>query len=304
MPLPLLEAAMVLAWSSGFVGVRLAVEAAGVWDAVFWRFVAATACLFLIVLMIDPARRRIDIGRHSVTGLLAMTAFIFGVVMAIDLGVSAGLTALITALQPVTTGLLSGIVLKQPARARQWLGMLIGLAGVGLALSGEIAITAAPIWAYALPFVSMLALTAATMLEERAKRPETGPEDSPVAVLLVHCLGAAMVFSVVAGIDNSPPPADTVTFVMAVAWLVVFSTIGGFGLYWMCLRRTSPVRVATLLYLSPPITMVWAALMFGDPITVVAILGFGVCLFGIWVAGSRATGLRAACAPASCGKTG
>lgn len=302
MPLFFLEAAMVLAWSSGFVGVRFAVEAAGVWDTVFWRFVVAAACLFLIVLMINPARRRIDIGRHSVTGLLAVTTFIFGVVMAIDLGVSAGLTALITALQPVTTGLLSGIVLKQPARARQWLGMLIGLAGVGLALSGEIAITAAPVWAYALPFVSMLALTAATMLEERAKRPETGPKDSPVAVLLIHCLGAAMVFSVIAGIDNSPPPTDTVTFVMAVAWLVVFSTIGGFGLYWMCLQRTSPVRVATLLYLSPPVTMVWAALMFGDPVTIAAITGFGVCLLGVWIAQRSAGNPQAPCA--ECGRTG
>ena len=82
----------------------------------------------------------------------------------------------------------------------------------------------------------------------------------------------------------------------------MLSTAGGFGLYWMCLERTSPVRVATLLYLSPPVTMVWAALMFGDPITLAAITGFGVCLLGVWIAQTRAVNARAACA--ECGKAG
>ncbi len=38
-------------------------------------------------------------------------------------------------------------------------------------------------------------------------------------------------------------------------WVPVLSTLGGYGLYWVCLRRSSATRVASVLYLSPPITL-------------------------------------------------
>ena len=46
-------------------------------------------------------------------------------------------------------------------------------------------------------------------------------------------------------------------FIAAVAWFILFSTIGGYGLYWLCLRRSSATRVGSLIYLTPPVTMIW-----------------------------------------------
>lgn len=40
-------------------------------------------------------------------------------------------------------------------------------------------------------------------------------------------------------------------------------------------------RVSSLIYLTPPTTLVWALLMFGEPITVATLAGLAVCMGGV-----------------------
>jgi len=42
-----------------------------------------------------------------------------------------------------------------------------------------------------------------------------------------------------------------------------------------------------VLYLSPPVTMVWAFAMFGEPLTLMMFLGLAVSLLGVYLASSR-----------------
>ncbi|MGO1077512.1 hypothetical protein [Inquilinus sp. CA228] len=43
----------------------------------------------------------------------------------------------------------------------------------------------------------------------------------------------------------------TAQFAAAVAWFIVFSTIIGYGLYWLCLQRSTATRIGSLIYLTP-----------------------------------------------------
>jgi drug/metabolite transporter (DMT)-like permease len=65
---------------------------------------------------------------------------------------------------------------------------------------------------------------------------------------------------------------------------VVFATFGGYGFYWLNLKLSSIARVSSLIYLTPPTTMVWAYLMFGESVTLLAILGLAVCFGGVLLA--------------------
>jgi drug/metabolite transporter (DMT)-like permease len=65
---------------------------------------------------------------------------------------------------------------------------------------------------------------------------------------------------------------------------VVFSTFGGYGFYWLNLKLSSVSRVSSLIYLTPPTTIVWAYLMFGESVTLLAILGLAVCFGGVLLA--------------------
>jgi hypothetical protein len=49
-PLPLLEAALIVTWSSGFVGARFSIDYAPALLVVFWRCVVITLVLFPFVV--------------------------------------------------------------------------------------------------------------------------------------------------------------------------------------------------------------------------------------------------------------
>jgi drug/metabolite transporter (DMT)-like permease len=77
-------------------------------------------------------------------------------------------------------------------------------------------------------------------------------------------------------------------FVGRILWLVFIATLGAWSLYYLALRKSSPARVTAVLYLSPPVVMIWAWLMFNEPLSWAMACGLIVSLVGIIiVAGSQ-----------------
>jgi drug/metabolite transporter (DMT)-like permease len=50
------------------------------------------------------------------------------------------------------------------------------------------------------------------------------------------------------------------------------------------LKLSSVARVSSLIYFTPPTTMVWAYLMFGESVGLLAISGLAVCFGGVLLA--------------------
>lgn len=294
----LLAAGLVVMWSSGFVGAELGTRHAPAETLLAWRFLAITAPLVAWCLWSRsrsrggrPRRGRMtgrDAAGHAVVGALAQAGYLYGVFAATGAGVAAGTVALIAALQPLVATALAVPLLGERVRPRQVLGLAVGLAGVGLVVGADLrAPGAAPWWGYALPVGAMLSLVAATLLERRLR-----PGGSPVQALAVQCGVSAVLFTALAaGTGTLAPPADP-GFWAAVAWVVVLSTVGGYGLYWAALARFGVARVSALLYLTPPTTLLWSLLMFGDPVGAAALTGLAVCAaaVGLVAGADRGTG--------------
>ncbi len=104
--------------------------------------------------------------------------------------------------------------------------------------------------------------------------------------LAVQSAGSAVVFTALALATGSAAPPNDATFWLAVAWVIVLSTVGGYGLYWINAARGGVTRVSSLIYLTPPTTAVWALVMFGQPIGASALVGLAVCLAGVLLARS------------------
>jgi drug/metabolite transporter (DMT)-like permease len=283
---PILELGLIVCWSSGFIGGTLASGTGTIFAVLFWRFLITGVVLApwtWPALMGLPRRLVLT---QALVGALAMFGYLATVIAAIDLGVPAGLAALITALQPLATAALAKPFLDEAVSRRQWLGLGIGFIGVGIAVSSDLG--TAPLHAYLLAIVSMGCITAATLLSKRQSL-----RVPLVPTLGLHSLVSAALFLPLALIEGSAVPRLDPGFVQAVAWFILLSTIGAYGFYWACLERTSATRVASLIYLTPPTTSVWAWAMFGEAITMPAILGFLVCLLGVEL-GRRRTGVAAA----------
>lgn len=281
-----LAVAFVVLWSSGFVGAELGTSYAAADTLLGWRYAIAALVLWVVV-----ALRRVPVppgapGRQVLLGLLSQVLYLGGAVTAVGLGVPAGTVALIAALQPLVVAIAAAPVLGERTTVRQRVGLLVGLAGVALVVAGDIGPGTAPWWAFLLPVGGMLALSAGAITERRLRPPE-----SPLLSLAFQATTAAVAFLAAAALTGRlAPPADP-GFCVAVAWTVVLSSFGGYGTYLLVLRRSGPMRVSTLLYLTPPTTMVWTYAMFGDVPGLLAAPGIALTAVGVWLA------LRAPAAP-------
>jgi drug/metabolite transporter (DMT)-like permease len=185
--------------------------------------------------------------------------------------------------------LLSWPMLGQALTGRQWLGTLIGLSGVLIASGWSLSLGDVPLWAYGLPVLGTLSFALATLLQAR------GPAGAlPVhQSLCLQCLSAAAIFAVLAWHERGVAPVMEARFVGGILWLVFVATFASWSLYYLALRRSSPARVTAVLYLSPPVTMIWAWVMFGEPLSWAMAVGLAVSLLGI-VVFARSRGARGA----------
>ncbi|RFU84813.1 DMT family transporter [Streptomyces triticagri] len=278
----LLSAAFVLCWSSGFIGAKLGAGSAPAVTVLMWRFLPLAAVLLAVALVARTAWRGLtvrDVSRQAAIGVLSQSGYLLTVYYAIELGVSSGTTALIDGIQPLVAGALAGPLLRQYVSRRQWLGLLLGLGGVAVVTTADAAAgTAVAGWAYLIPLLGMFSLVAATFLDGRSRT-----RVPPTVALTIHCTTSALVFTALAtGAGAALPPAGT-SFWLAVGWLVVLSTFGGYGLYWLILRRSGVTEVNTLMFLMAPVTAVWGALAFDEPFGPRTALGLTLALTAVAV---------------------
>jgi drug/metabolite transporter (DMT)-like permease len=282
--------ALVVTWSSGFVGAELGSRAgAAPLTLLGWRFVLL-ATLLVVVSMI---RRTPRPGwrawrRQIVLGLLCQVAYLLLVFEGVSRGVPGGTAALVASLQPLLVATVAGSVLGERTTGRMWLGMVLGLGGVAVVVSGDLGIAGAPAWAYALPVLGMLGMASGTVLERRLEPAETLLQTITMqaVVTAVVLMGLALVFG------QAAPPAS-VAFWQAVVWLVALASLGGYLLYVYVARQRGATVVSTLLFLTPPTTMLWVYLMFGEAITLAGLVGLAVSGAGVWlVLGGQRAGRR------------
>ena len=275
--LVLLEAALVVGWSAGFIGVRFANDHAPIFLILLWRSLVSGLVLLPFALMMGPKIRGRDIAFQMLLGALAMAGYLSGFALAISFGVPTGLVALITDMLPLAVAFLSWPILGQALTGRQWLGSFIGLAGVLIASGWSLDIGNVPLWAYGLPVLGTLSLALATLLQKRSTVNAMPVYQS----LCIQCLSAAAIFAVLAWHEGGVLPVLSAGFIGGILWLVFVATFAAWGLYYLALRKSSPARVTAILYLSPPVTMIWAWLMFNEPLSWAMAGGLVVSLVGI-----------------------
>lgn len=283
------EVGFVVMWSSGFIGARFGTPEAATPTLMAWRFLFAAGLLMVAVVLFRRHRfSPREVAVQGAVGFLAQGVYLTGTVGAVEFGISAGIASLVAALQPLLATALARPVLGERVVRRQWAGLAIGLVGVALVVGGDARVGGdAPPWVYAMPFVGMAGLVAATLLERKASR-KADLETPLDAALAIQCSVSALLFAGMTLFWGGLAPAGGMHFWLAVGWFVIFSTFGGYGFYWLNLKLSGVARVSSLIYLTPPTTMVWAYLMFGEGISTIAVIGLLICFGGVVLAGRGA----------------
>ncbi|MEP6740726.1 MAG: DMT family transporter, partial [Caldimonas sp.] len=244
------------------------------------RFALSFLCLAAWIRVVGatwPDGRR-QWGHLLVTGVLMQACYLGGVWSAVKAGLGAGTVALIVGLQPVLTAIWVARTSRSSGRsgvaARQWLGLALGFAGIGLVvwrkLGGEV--TAVNL---AMSMVALIGITIGTLYQKRF----VGRCDVRSATA-VQMLAALAVCAPLALLETEPMVWH-VSLVAAMAWSVLVLTLGGSSLLYLLIQRGEATVVTSLLYLVPPCTALMAWALFDELLTPIMMLGIALTVAGV-----------------------
>lgn len=268
----------IVLWSTGFVGARLGLPYAEPFTFLALRMLVAAGLLLVVALLTRapwPSSPR-ALMHVAVAGLLVHGIYLGGVFWAIGQGLSAGVTAIIVSIQPLLTAALAGVVLGERIRPRQWLGLLLGLAGVILVVSSRIGEGGVAPVAVGGAVAALLGITLGTLYQKRYC-PQTDLRSGGTVQYLVS--GLALL--AVAYELETMRIEWTGEFVFALVWLVLVLSVGAVGLLFALIRHGAAAKVASLFYLAPPFTAIFGYLLFDETLQGRALLGLGVVMAGV-----------------------
>ena len=268
----------VLLWSTGFIGAKFGLPYVEPFTFLLIRFLLVIALLigFALITRAPWPRGRGPITHLAVTGLGVHGAYLGGVFYAIHTGLSAGIVALIVGLQPLVTASAAGFFLGDRVTGRQWMGLALGLVGLVLVVQDRIQPGSGGGEGVLACCLALVGITAGTLYQKRHGETmdlRTGP--------VVQFTAAAVVMAILASTFETMEVRWSGEFVFALLWLSIVLSLGAISLLLILIRRGAAAKVASLFYLTPPVTAVMAYLMFGEELTWIAMLGMLVAAVGV-----------------------
>lgn len=272
--------AFVLLWSTGFIGARLGLPYAEPLTFLFIRYLAVMGCMALVAVTASapwPATPKAWL-HLGVAGLLLHGVYLGGVFIAISKGLPAGVTSLVVGVQPLLTAVGAGWLLRETVVRRQWIGLCLGLAGVGLVVFGKVGsgFGMNALWP---AIAALVGITAGTLYQKRFCSPfdwRTGA--------IAQFLPTAVVTFAVASLTESFHVKWTGEFVFALSWLVLVLSIGAISLLNWLIRHSDAVNIASLFYLVPPCTAIVAWVLFDEAFSGLALVGMAFTVCGVYLA--------------------
>ena len=257
----------VVIWSTGFVVARFGMPHAPPLKFLALRYALSVVC-FAVWIRVSGARwptERRQWVHLAVVGMFIQAGYLGGVWAAIKAGVGAGTVALLVGLQPVLTAIWTTLMARNTTHrgvsARQWLGLLLGLAGLTLVVWDKLGDGELTPWKLALTIFALLSITIGTLYQKRYVTPCDVRTASAIQMLTAFVLTLPLALLESDSIHWHPQ------LIGALAWSVLALTLGGSSLLYLLIQRGAATEVTSLMYLVPPCTALMAWVLFREPLT-------------------------------------
>jgi len=276
---------MVPVWSSGFIVGTLAVRHAPGLSILFWRMSVAALVMGAIAMAMRAPwpRERRAIVQMVVVGLLLQAAQFVGIFLALQHGVPAGLTALLAGSSPLLVAVLATFLLDEHLTSVQWVGSVIGVAGVVLAVIEELHGGGSPL-GFFFAVVGLAGLVGGTLVQ-RAK----GSDVDPKVANTIQLITAAVVITPIAAFTQGF--GLSAEALAPLAWLIFGLSIGAVMLFFWLLRNEKSGEATSFLYLVPATTAIAGVPILDQPLSIGAVVGLVFALIGVRMVSAPAEGL-------------
>jgi probable blue pigment (indigoidine) exporter len=266
-------------WGSGSVATKLGLNVAQPLILINARFVLAAGLMLAFAFLISRNRlpKQTEWLPLFLCGALSMaiypTAFVFAMKY-----VTAGIGTLGSAACPLIISVLNAVWLRQKITRNIWLGLLIGLLGVAVAIYPLL------LKAYATPFgvfllsMSMICYSVGTVYYQSI--------DWALPRLSINgwqvFFGACLLLPFSAYFFDASQNNFDITFWLSVFWLVLPISVVAVQL-WLYLLKVEPTQASLWLFLCPIFGFFFSNQITGEPITIFTIIGTVLVIIGLYL---------------------
>ena len=274
----------VLVWGSGYLASKTGMQYAPPFTFLSLRYIFGVLCLVPWMLAARPAwpASRREFFHVCVAGLLMHALTLGGSHYAQYLGMSAGITALLLATQPLFTAVFAHRMMGERLIPSQWAGVVFGLAGVALVVWHKVDVKAVTLASLAAVAISLAAMTTGTLYQRAFCRSADLRSSSFIQFVLSLCVLAPVAWAVEGF-------AFRWSWQMAVAivFLVVFASIFAVNALHILMRRGHAAKVTSLMFLTPIVAVLLEWGMFSVVPSWLSIAGIAVTCVGVALVSRR-----------------
>ena len=272
----------VVLWATGFVVAKLSASHVEPLTFLSIRFPIAGTLFVVIALLQQATWPNAKQAFHAVVaGALLHGGYLGPVYWAVAHGMPAGISALIVGLQPLMTTILAAAIVGEKIVARHWLGLGVGILGVGLVVWPKLALGGVAGITPATTILCVFGAFSVSLGTVYQKRFATGLNLASGGVW--QYVGASLV--VVAGAvatENFGFDGSSSAW-FALGWSVIVLSLAAITLLMLLIRHGDVSRVSGLIYLVPAVAALMTYLLFGETLVPLQILGMAVCAGAVFI---------------------
>jgi O-acetylserine/cysteine efflux transporter len=264
----LLALAVAVVWGVNFVVIHVGLD-----HFPPLLFAALRFCLVALALPFVP-RPGVPVKYVVAVGVF-LSAGQFGLLfIGIDRGMPAGLASLVLQLQAAFTVGLAVLLLNERPKPAQLAGGALALAGIGVIAAGRA--SAVPLGALLLTIGAAASWGFGNVATRKARSP------NPLGLLVWSSLIPPLPLLTLSFLTERGDPVEfTASGVLALLYVVILSTLGGFGAWAWLLGKHPASTVAPFTLLVPVVGIAGAWIALGEVPSTAELVGAAVVLSGL-----------------------
>lgn len=271
----------VSVWGTGFIATKIGIQYAAPFTFLTLRYAFGLLCLIPLVLWVKPAWPS---GSRAwfhviVAGLLMHAIHLSGSHYTQYLGMSAGITAVILALQPLATALIAIPWFGERPSPRQWAGIALGFAGVALIVWHKIDIRAVTVGSLVAVMIGLASLTVGTLYQRRY----CATVDLRSGALIQFAVSLVVLAPLSVAVEGAQVTWSW-PLLGSIAFLVIGASILGVNALHTLMRHGEAARVTSMMYLPTIFAVAMEFLVFDVVPTPVSLIGIAVTAVGVALA--------------------
>jgi probable blue pigment (indigoidine) exporter len=265
-------------WSSASVAAKIGVRTMEPLMLFQFRFFLAGILLLTYSFFFEKWRmpNRTEFKALAIFGFLNITLYLSLFVLAIK-EVAAGIGSLSVSLGPLLMSFIGGLFLGKKIKAVHVFGLVLGVAGVGLAVSPLLQNSFASVRGLIYLFISMISYSIASIYF--AEKTWTLPRFSINGWQVL--IGGILMLPFTLFLKEKPVVFN-LNVVYAILWLAIPVSLLSVNL-WLRLLKIDSLKASFFLFLSPIFGFIYSSIILSEPFTWHTLIGLILVLLGLYM---------------------